>query len=263
MFRKSNPIFVDTSVLIDGRILPLARSGFMTSTLTVPRTVVQELQLLADQADPEKRSRARYGLDVLRDLQHVRFIKVVILQDSTHVPEGVDNRLLALAKKAHGSIMTIDFNLNKVAQIERIPILNINDLARDLRMAYLPGERIKLDITTKGNDSHQGVGHLSDGTMVVVEQAVKLVGKTVEVEFIRSLQTAAGRMMFAKLVQNNHPSNHSNNDKPHKKPIKQMKQSAPEPAKPSPKPVGKSKARNFKHPAKHGEDSLIELVNKQ
>lgn len=255
MFRKNNPIFVDTSVLIDGRILPLARSGFMTSTLTVPRTVVQELQLLADQADPEKRSRARYGLDVLRDLQHVRFIKIVILQDNTHVPEGVDNRLLSLAKKNHGSIMTIDFNLNKVAQIERIPVLNINDLARDLRMAYLPGERIKLEITTKGNDSHQGVGHLSDGTMVVVEQAVKLIGKAVEVEFIRSLQTAAGRMMFAKLVQpaNNHPNNHPNNDKPSKKTVKQTN-----------KPTSKPKSRNFhSRPVKRGEDSLIELVNNQ
>lgn len=194
------PVFVDTSVLIDGRIVSIAASGFITSTLFVPRSVVGELQFLADNGDTEKRSRARHGLDVVRELQSLAQANVEIFTDSTTAEEGVDNRLLKLAKEYNGAICTIDFNLNKVAQVEGIPVLNVNDLAKTLRMAYLPGERLHLELNQKGNDQHQAVGHLPDGTMVVVEHASAQLGKTVEVEFIRSLQTAAGKMMFARLV---------------------------------------------------------------
>jgi rRNA-processing protein FCF1 len=198
--KQHMPIFVDTSVLIDGRIVSIATSGFITSTLFIPRSVVGELQFLADHADTEKRSRARHGLDVVKELQSLPNANVEIFSDSTTAEEGVDNRLLKLAKQYNGAVCTIDYNLNKVAQVEKIPVLNVNDLAKTLRMAYLPGEKIKLELTQKGNDQHQGIGHLDDGTMVVVEHASSQIGKIVEIEFIRGLQTAAGKMMFARLV---------------------------------------------------------------
>ena len=198
--KQHMPIFVDTSVLIDGRIISIAESGFITSTLFIPRSVVGELQFLADNADTEKRTRARHGLDIVKELQAMANIKVEIFNDGTKAEEGVDNRLLKLAKEYNGAICTIDFNLNKVAQVESIPVLNVNDLAKTLRMAYLPGEKIKIELTQKGNDQHQGIGHLDDGTMVVVEHASSQIGKIVEIEFIRGLQTAAGKMMFARLV---------------------------------------------------------------
>lgn len=198
--KQHMPIFVDTSVLIDGRIISIAESGFITSTLFIPRSVVGELQFLADNADTEKRSRARHGLDIVKELQTMPNVKVEIFNDGTKAEEGVDNRLLKLAKEYNGAICTIDFNLNKVAQVENIVVLNVNDLAKTLRMAYLPGEKIKLELTQKGNDQHQAIGHLDDGTMVVVEHASSQIGKVVEIEFIRGLQTAAGKMMFARLV---------------------------------------------------------------
>lgn len=203
--KEIKPIFVDTSVLIDGRIIAVAQSGFIGGTLSIPRSVIGELQFLADNADAEKRSRARHGLDVVTELQQIPGVKVEIFQDGSRAEEGVDERLLKLAKKYRGSICTIDYNLNKVAKVEDITVLNVNDLAMSLRMAYLPGEKMLLELTGKGQDSHQAVGHLADGTMVVVEHASGQIGKTVEIEFIRSLQTAAGKMMFAKIVENKRP----------------------------------------------------------
>jgi uncharacterized protein YacL len=199
--KEVRPIFVDTSVLIDGRIIAVAQSGFINGTLSIPRSVIGELQFLADNADNEKRARARHGLDVVTELQAMPNVKVEIFQDGSKAEEGVDERLLKLAKKYQGSICTIDYNLNKVAAVEKINVLNVNDLAMSLRMAYLPGEKMMLELTQKGQDSHQAVGHLTDGTMVVVEHASGRIGQTVEIEFIRSLQTAAGKMMFAKLVE--------------------------------------------------------------
>lgn len=199
---KKRQIFVDTSVLIDGRIVTIAKSGFIPGKLVIPRSVVGELQFLADQADPEKRSRARHGLDVIAELQSVSEVDVEIFVDNFQKKEGVDDRLLKLAKKYNGIVCTIDYNLNKVAQVENIQVLNINDLAMGLRMSYLPGEKLLLELTQKGQESNQAIGHIADGTMVVVENAKNKIGKTVEVEFIRSLQTAAGKMMFAKLTDN-------------------------------------------------------------
>lgn len=199
--KTGRPIFVDTSVLIDGRIIAVAQSGFVGSdTLFIPRSVIGELQYLADNGDADKRTRARHGLDIVTELQNMIGVKAEIFQDGSRADEGVDERLLYLAKKHKGAVCTIDYNLNKVAQVENITVLNVNDLAMSLRMAYLPGEKILLELTQNGQDSHQAVGHLTDGTMVVVEHASKFVGSTVEIEFIRSLQTAAGKMMFAKLV---------------------------------------------------------------
>jgi uncharacterized protein YacL len=199
--KQSRPILIDTSVLIDGRIISVAKSGFIGDTLVIPRSVVGELQFLADNADHDKRARARYGLDVVTELQNMPQVQVEVLQDGSKASEGVDERLLTLAKKHGAAICTIDYNLNKVAVVEGISVLNVNELAQSLRMAYLPGEKMLLEIVQKGQDSHQGVGYLTDGTMVVVEHANKMIGQSVEIEFIRSLQTAAGKMMFAKLVE--------------------------------------------------------------
>lgn len=199
--KEIKPIFVDTSVLMDGRIIAVAQSGFILGQLSIPRSVIGELQFLADNSDSEKRSRARHGLDVITELQAMPDVKIEIFQDGSKAKEGVDERLLNLAKKYQGSICTIDYNLNKVAKVEGIAILNVNDLAMSLRMAYLPGEKMNLELTAKGQDAHQAVGHLVDGTMVVVEHASSYIGKMVEIEFIRSLQTAAGKMMFAKVVE--------------------------------------------------------------
>lgn len=199
--KQTRPILVDTSVLIDGRIIAVAKSGFIGDTLVIPRSVIGELQFLADNADHDKRARARYGLDVVTELQNMPSVEVEILQDGSKATEGVDERLLTLAKKHGAAVCTIDYNLNKVAVVEGITVLNVNELAQSLRMAYLPGEKMLLELVQKGQDAHQGVGYLPDGTMVVVEHASKNIGQTIEIEFIRSLQTAAGKMMFAKPVE--------------------------------------------------------------
>lgn len=235
------PVFVDTSVLIDGRIVAIAESGFLTRPLYIPRSVVGELQFLADNADTEKRSRARHGLDVINILQSIAKIRVIIFNDGVKAAEGVDNRLLSLAKKHGGALCTIDYNLNKVAVVEGIEVLNVNDLAKTLRMAYLPGEKVMIEISQKGNDSHQGVGHLPDGTMVVVEHAAKQIGTVAEVEFIRSLQTAAGKMMFAKLTHPGQPSNQKgSNSSP--KPKNPQGRAPVAPKKPRQKPQGRAQA---------------------
>lgn len=197
---KKRLMFIDTSVLIDGRIIPVVESGFVTDTLAIPRSVIGELQFLADNADHDKRTKARHGLDVVQQLQAIDVADVIIFQDGSKAAEGVDERLLNLAKKHGGSVCTIDYNLNKVATVEGIPVRNINDLAKNLRMIYMPGEHADIELVAKGQDSHQGVGYLEDGTMVVVEQASAQIGSKVAVEFTRSLQTAAGKMMFARKV---------------------------------------------------------------
>lgn len=198
--RQTREVLLDTSVLIDGRITAIAKTGFLGGTLVIPRSVIGELQFLADTADHEKRARARSGLDVVAELQALPGVAVEILQDGSKASEGVDERLLKLAKKRGAVICTLDYNLNKVALVEEITVLNINELAQSLRMAYLPGEKMHIELVQKGQDSHQGVGYLPDGTMVVVERASQSIGQTVEVEIIRSLQTAAGRMMFARQI---------------------------------------------------------------
>lgn len=197
---NEHPIFVDTSVLIDGRILTMAKLGFMSGKLVVPKSVIGELQFLADNADPVKRTKARGGLDAIFELQNMPNIRLEIMQDAQDVKEGVDSRLLKLAKRYNGSIFTVDYNLNKVARVEEVPVLNVNDLAMNLRIEYLPGDKSMLELTQKGQDANQAIGHLKDGTMVVVENAGDYVNKKVEVEFTRSLQTQAGKMMFAKLA---------------------------------------------------------------
>ena len=196
--KTKKQVLVDTSILIDGRFLAVARTGFINFDILIPRSVVGELQILADGGDDEKRVRARYGLDIISALQNEEKITVSILADGNSAAEGVDNRLISLAKKMNADILTADYNLNKVAKVEGIEVLNINELVQSVRADYLPGEKIMLEITQKGNEKKQGIGHLPDGTMVVVENGEGFIGTISEVEFIRSLQTAAGKMMFAR-----------------------------------------------------------------
>jgi len=256
------PIFVDTSVLIDGRIIAVAQSGFIGGMLSIPRSVIGELQFLADNADAEKRSRARHGLDVVAELQNMPGVKVEIFQDGSRAEEGVDERLLKLAKKHHGAICTIDYNLNKVAQVEKITVLNVNDLAMSLRMAYLPGEKMLLELTGKGQDAHQAVGHLTDGTMVVVEHASGQIGKTVEIEFIRSLQTAAGKMMFAKTTK---PIDNKKPASAYKRPAVANKQPASfHSDRNDQRPAGQSnRKKQYKNKSAQNEQNLMDLLNKQ
>lgn len=197
---KNHRILLDTSVLIDGRIESIARSGLVSSELVIPRSVVRELQYMADKADHEKRERARYGLDCIRTLQSVDRLTVTIYDDGDTHAAGVDEQLLVLAQKLPASLCTIDYNLNKVAKVESVHVININELAHALRPAHLPGERIRIEIVQKGQVKEQGVGYLDDGTMVVVDSAKKYIGSVIDVEAVRMLQTEAGRMLFAKLV---------------------------------------------------------------
>lgn len=268
--RRNGSVFVDTSALMDGRIVTAAQTGFIPGSITVPRSVINELQLLADQADSEKRARARRGLDAVQEMRDMDYLDVAIFDDGAVGDGGVDQRLVDLAKRYKGSICTIDFNLNKVASVQGIRVLNINELAGGIRMAFLPGETISLTLNQKGQSSSQAVGYLADGTMVVVDKAASSIGKTVEVEFIRSLQTAAGRMMFAKLV--NAPAAESVEEKPKgrratqpaKSELSSKTQSSPKPPKPvaAQTPTRRQPTRRSRKP-RTKEDSLIELVNQQ
>lgn len=201
--KHKNAILLDTSALIDGRIIEVVKSGFVPSQLLVPRFVIAELQLLADKADHIKRERARYGLSVIQELQASRDVEIDIISDDIHSESGVDEKLVKLAKKRKALIFTTDFNLLKVAEIEGIRVLNVNELSQNLRPTKLPGEQTELKIVSKGQEKTQGVGYLDDGSLVVVEKAGSLIGKSIKVEFTRNLQTTAGRMMFAKRVTSN------------------------------------------------------------
>ena len=198
-------ILVDTSVLMDGRVVDVAKAGFLLGDIVVPRSVLSELQLLADGSDHDKRARARFGMDAMKELKDVLKSSFELYDDNPRVPEGVDSRLLSLAKDMNAAVLTLDYNLNKVAQVDGVTVLNINELAKSLRMTLLPGDELEIELTQKGQDSHQAVGYLQDGTMVVVEQAKRFIGQKKKIEIIRSLQTDAGKMMFAKLVNSTTP----------------------------------------------------------
>lgn len=199
--KHRNSVLLDTSAVIDGRIKEVVTSGFMPAQLLLPRFVIAELQLLADKADHLKRERARYGLQIIQDLQENRYVDLVIIGDDIVSEQGVDEKLVKLALKKKALLLTTDFNLLKVAEIEGVRVLNINQLAQSLRPIVIPGERAEIKIVAKGQERTQGVGYLEDGTMVVVEGGGVLLNKKVQVEFTRNLQTAAGRMMFAKRLQ--------------------------------------------------------------
>ena len=196
---RSRKLILDSCALIDGRIIELSKSGFVPDELIIPEFIVNELQLLADGGDTHKRERARYGLDVVKELQDSRYCTVVINRDRITDKRATDDKLVALAKKLGAQLYTTDYNLNKVAEIEGVRVLNVNELAQHLRPVALPGEKKVVKILERGNSRNQGVGYLEDGTMIVIENAGKLIGKTVEAEVTRMHQTVAGKMLFAEL----------------------------------------------------------------
>lgn len=187
---------LDTSVIIDGRISDIANTGFISGTLVVPKFVLNEIQALADSQDPIKRSRARRGLDVLNKLKEIHTIDLKISSRDFNEVKGVDAKLISLARELHASIVTNDYNLNKIAKLEGIPILNLNDLANALKPVLLPGEEFELEVIKEGKENNQGVGYLPDGTMVVVANGIRLIGKMIQVKVTSILQTSAGRIIF-------------------------------------------------------------------
>ncbi len=193
------PKVLDTSVIIDGRITDICKTGFLEGPLVIPEFVLQELRHIADSADPLKRNRGRRGLDILNMLQKEDEIEVVIeSRDYGHDLE-VDVKLLKLAEELGGKVLTNDFNLNKVAEFQGVKVLNINELANSIKPVVLPGEEMSLTIVKDGKESNQGLAYLDDGTMIVVEGGRKRIGDSVEVIVTSVLQTAAGRMIFAKI----------------------------------------------------------------
>ena len=189
---------LDTSVIIDGRIADIAETGFLDGVLVLPQFVLRELQLVADSADPLKRNRGRRGLDIMQRIQKMASITVQIVEDDFPAIREVDLKLIELAKVYEAKIITNDFNLNKVAQLQGVDVLNINELANALKPIVLPGEGMKVFILKEGKEYNQGVAYLDDGTMVVVDNARKAIGKTIEISVTSVLQTTAGKMIFGK-----------------------------------------------------------------
>lgn len=192
-------ILLDTSVIIDGRITDISKTGFLRSTLLVPNFVLTELQHIADSADTLRRNRGRRGLEVLGILQQDLPIPIKITDMDVSDVRDVDSKLVALARDLRCPIMTNDYNLNRVAELQGVPVLNINDLANAVKAAYLPGEELSVNIIQEGKEYGQGVGYLEDGTMVVVEDGQQHIGDEMAVTVTKVLQTTAGRMIFARL----------------------------------------------------------------
>ena len=195
--KKSYKI-LDTSVIIDGRIADIAETGFLDGVIVTPQFVLRELQLVADSADSLKRNRGRRGLDILQRLQKVASLNIQIVEDDFPSVREVDLKLIELAKLYEGKIITNDFNLNKVAQLQGVEVLNINELANSLKPIVLPGETMRVFILKEGKEYNQGVAYLDDGTMVVVDNARKMIGKTIDISVTSVLQTTAGKMIFGK-----------------------------------------------------------------
>jgi uncharacterized protein YacL len=199
--KGARPMLLDTSAIIDGRIADIVETGITESEIIVPRFVLNELQTVADSEDKLKRNRGRRGLDILAQLQSSKSVDVRIMDPSAATVEkysGVDEKLLALAHQLDGRVITNDYNLNKVARLRGVKVVNVNDLANAMRAVYLPGEPLKVRIVRPGEEAGQGVGYLQDGTMVVVEQARDFVGKEIEITVTSALQTSAGRMIFGR-----------------------------------------------------------------
>lgn len=189
---------LDTSVIIDGRICDVCETGFIDGTLIIPQFVLRELQQVADSSDSLKRNRGRRGLDMLQRIQSATAVRIEIVEDDFPKVRGVDLKLIELAKARDAKIVTNDFNLNKVAQLQGVQVLNVNDLANSLKPVVLPGETMRVFIVKEGKEHNQGVAYLDDGTMVVVDNARKMISKTVDVSVTSVLQTTAGRMIFGR-----------------------------------------------------------------
>src|SRR5919197_370155 len=205
LFRATGPMrrykILDTSVIIDGRIADVCETGFVDGTLVIPQFVLKELQLVADSADSLKRNRGRRGLDILQRIQKMAGIEVAISDVDFPEVREVDLKLIELARTLQGKIVTNDFNLNKVAQLRGVYVLNVNELANSLKPVALPGEIMKVFILKEGKEYNQGVAYLDDGTMVVVDNARKMISKTIDIVVTSVLQTTAGKMIFGRFVE--------------------------------------------------------------
>lgn len=203
---ESNKKILDTSVIIDGRIADLCETGFLEGTFIIPQFILQELQHIADSPDSLKRARGRRGLDILHRIQNMSDIVVRIVEEDFPNIKQVDSKIVALAKKVNAKIVTNDLNLNKVAGLQGVLVLNINELSNALKPIVLPGEAMKVFVLKEGKESGQGVAYLDDGTMIVVDDARKFIGKNVDVVVTSVLQTTAGRMIFTRLREDSEKS---------------------------------------------------------
>jgi uncharacterized protein YacL len=195
------PFILDTSAIIDGRIADVAETKIMQTQLILPRFVLMELQRIADSADRSKRMRGRHGLDILNKMQSSKNVDIVISEIDPANIGTTDSKLVELTRHLNGRLVTTDFNLNKVAQLQGVEVVNVNDLVNALKQVVLPGEFMEIKIIKEGEESHQGVGYLNDGTMVVVEGARSKLGQKVNVNVTSVIQTSAGRMIFGTLAQ--------------------------------------------------------------
>jgi uncharacterized protein YacL len=205
LFRDTGPQkryrILDTSVIIDGRIADICETGFLDGTLVIPQFVLKELQLVADSADSLKRNRGRRGLDILQKIQKMSGLDVAISDIDFPDVREVDLKLIELARTLQGKIVTNDFNLNKVAQLRGVDVLNINELANSLKPVVLPGEFMKVFILKEGKEYNQGVAYLDDGTMVVVDNARRMISKNIDIVVTSVLQTTAGKMIFGRYIE--------------------------------------------------------------
>ena len=204
--QREEIILLDTSVIIDGRIADIAKTKFIDGRLVIPRFVLKELQNIADSQDGLKRNRGRRGLDILNKIQKDTNLDVRIHEDDFPETRDVDSKLVKLAKLLSAKVLTNDFNLNKIAELQGVTVLNINDLANALKPVLLPGETMEVRVTKEGKEQNQGVAYLDDGTMIVIDNARQLVGQNVKVVVTSILQTSAGRMIFAKPEDSRHTS---------------------------------------------------------
>ena len=199
---KVAPLILDTSVIIDGRVADIADTGFLSGTLVIPQFVLKELQQIADSADSNKRNRGRRGLDILQRLQKKKGTYDIIISEADFPDvREVDHKLIELGKQIEGKIVTNDFNLNKVSQLRGVQVLNINELANALKPVVLPGEIMRVYVMKEGKEYNQGVAYLDDGTMVVIDNARRMIGKNVDVSVTSVLQTTAGKMIFGRFSE--------------------------------------------------------------
>lgn len=197
---NSQPKILDTSVIIDGRILDIISTGFVDGKVIIPSFVLDELRHIADSSDSLKRNRGRRGLDILNELKNTKMIPVEVMEIDYPDLDEVDSKLLKLAGEIQGRVVTNDFNLNKVAKLQKVQVLNVNDLANAIKQVVLPNEEMTVMVVKEGKEHDQGLAYLNDGTMIVVEGGKKYVGRTVKVNVSTVLQTSAGRMIFAKII---------------------------------------------------------------
>jgi uncharacterized protein YacL len=274
-------ILVDTSVIIDGRIADIARAGFVPGKLLVPRFVLAELQNIADSSDAMRRGRGRRGLEMLNNIRATEGVDMEVIEDDVPEVKEVDAKLVRLARQMGTNILTTDYNLNRVAQIEGVRVLNINELSNAIRPVVLPGEQMMVKVVQAGKEKGQGVGYLADGTMIVVDQGDKMIGQEVLTEITRVFQTVAGKMLFAAPVdapkKNNggggngggkRQARHDRQDRQDQKP---RSTGQTQNQKPIAKPAGKTtqinsnvgggnKSRKRKSPTQRLEDSLVEMT---